>query len=306
MRHFVLLFGLVSAFCLLEASAEAWSKQSHMTTGAIAYDDLAATSPEMLKKVNGIIESHPDYEQFQEHSNGLVGADKMRAVFEWLARWADDVRGTPKDKPDLHYELRVVYGWTWLWPFRNGNASIGFDENFRTLSSSQATDRDRAVALGWLIHIIGDMHQPLHTGHQLTGEFPTTDEAGLLSFVVRTHGGTPIELHEYWDQVLDVTGSERATSNRWSISLQRTWPRKKISELTLYSGTPQVKFGNWIDESMHLAKIFYRDIGNKATADSVNAPSVTPHELRFTEELSKRRIATSGYRIADTIRLALR
>lgn len=288
------------------APAMAWSEVSHMTTGAIAFDDLTASNPALLVKLEPIIAAHPHYAKIAARAGNLKGAERMRVIFQWLARWPDDANGTEFEQRTWHYELRVVYGRTWLWPFRNGEASKAFDLNFRTLSNAKASPRDRAIALSWLMHIVGDNQQPLHAGHQMTAAFAKTDEAGQLAFIRTEKGGKPVGLHEYWDSSLDVPGPLDATANFWSARLQKLWPRAKIGSLT-YAGTPQKQFGMWLDESLQLAKrIGYTGTALTATPSKADAPVATPLEVRIVQNLSKRRVATGGYRIADTIKMAMK
>ena len=286
------------------APAMAWSEVSHMTTGAIAFDDLTASNPALLAKLEPIIAAHPHYAKIAARAGNLKGAARMRVIFQWLARWPDDARATEFDRPTWHYELRVVYGRTWLWPFRNGEARKAFDLNFRALSNAKASPRDRAIALSWLMHIVGDIQQPLHAGHQMTADFPKTDEAGQLAFI--RAGRKTVGLHEYWDSSLDVEGPVEATANRWSSILPALYPRAKI-RLRTYAGTPQKQFSLWLDESLQLAKrVGYTGTALKATPNKANAPIATAFEIGIVQEISKRRVASGGYRIADTIRMAMK
>ena len=302
----LLLSIAVGSVILMHSPARAWSEASHMTTGAIAFDDLSVSDPAVMAELKKILTAHPHYDKLVERAEGLSDAEQTRLLFQWLARWPDDIRDTEFSRPSWHYELRVVSGWTWVWPFRNGDASIGFEENFRTLADPDAPVRDRAIAVSWLMHIVGDIQQPLHAGHQMTSTFSATDEAGTISYVRKKNDGTVANLHEFWDQILDKPGAPEATSDAWAKPLQDLWPRTRIGHLT-YSGTPQSQFNNWLDESMHLARLVgYTGTALVASAEPDDAPAVTFYELRRAEELSKRRIATGGYRIADMLRLALR
>ncbi len=295
---------MFAASLLAATPALAWSEKSHMTTGAMAFDDLSASDSALLARLEPIIAAHPHFAKIATHAGNLEGAARMRVIFEWLARWPDDARATEFDRPTWHYELRVVYGRTWLWPFRNGEASEAFDLNFRTLSNTKAPPRDRAISLSWLMHIVGDIQQPLHAGHQMTADFPKTDEAGQLAFI--RAGQKTVGLHEYWDSSLDVEGPVDATANRWSSLLPALYPRAKI-RLRTYAGAPQKQFSLWLDESLQLAKrVGYIGTALKATADKANAPTATAFEIGIVQEISKRRVASGGYRIADTIGMAIK
>ena len=305
MRCLLLAFALILAMFVTNP-AHAWSRETHMTTGAIAFDDLERSDPALLAKLVVIAAAHPDRARFDTNLKDLTGRAKARAMFEWLARWPDDARGTAYDNPEWHYELRVISPWAAIWPFRNGTASSGFAENFKVLADVRAKPADRAVAIAWVMHIVGDVQQPLHAGHWASWTYPLSDRAGTLGFVRRKSGGTPIDLHEFWDQILDRPGVADATSRTWAVPLQRTWPRARAPELR-YTGTPQAQFGYWLDESLALARMAgYRDAFLRATPDAADAPAVSLYYNMVSNRVAQRRVATGGYRIADALRRALK
>ena len=69
-----------------------------------------------------------------------------------------------------------------------------------TLVDSSAADTTRAVALAWLLHLVGDVHQPLHCSSRVTSEdpFPRGDRGGNTFALDAGHN-----LHAYWDEILD-------------------------------------------------------------------------------------------------------
>lgn len=297
----ILLFAIFTT-----VPAYGWSRETHMTTGAIAFDDLERTDPALLGKIIAIVALHPDHRRFETNLKGLTGRARARATFEWLARWPDDVRKTAYDHPDWHYELRVISSWAVIWPFRNGNASEGFERNLQIFANPRSKPADRAVALGWLFHIVGDIQQPLHAGHWASWIYPLSDRAGTLGFVRQVKDGAPIELHEFWDQILDHPGAPDATSRAWAQPLQQIWPRTRLPELG-YSGTPQLRFAYWLEESIALARrAGYRDAFLNATREKAAAPMVSKRYAFITNQIAQRRVATAGYRIADVLQMALK
>lgn len=302
MRH---LLPLLLA-CSIAPTASAWSEETHMTTGAIAFDTLKNISPETLQQLEEIVKHHPHYDLMVQKVSGARGTDRLRIMMQWMARWPDDIRGTEYSHPEWHTELRVVRGRTWFWPFRNQSALEGLDINYQIFSDEKASQKDRAIAASWLLHIIGDIQQPLHAGHQMTSEFPATDRAGQLAFIRKASDNSITDLHQYWDKILDVKGPVESTPNYWAAPLQKQWPYGSKTMRT-YKGDVNAQFSNWLDESKHLAKkIAYSGSYLKASADKGNAPTVTKREYRTAIELSKRRVATGGYRIADIFISALR
>ncbi len=293
-----------SAASLLALSVPAlgWSEETHQTTGAIAWADLKARDPQALAALLALAPSHPDYPLFAKAANGLSEDMRNRALFEWLSRWPDDIRTGPYDQPKWHYELRVVYGRTSLWPFRNGTASEGFATNYALLANHCAAPSARALAIGWLIHIVGDVQQPLHAGHQMTSDYSLTDRAGELAFVRRKPGGNPTNLHQYWDNTMEQSGVTLPSGAQdWAGALSRMWPRARLPELAR-PGSPQLVFASYLDESAEIARLVaYKGTFLKASPEPAKAPVVSEMENRVALALAERRIATSGYRIADVL-----
>lgn len=304
-NHTLKVVLLATMGMMVSLTSSAWSVNTHRLTGAIAYNDLKSTNPELLAQVEQLIKAHPDYPMLLASSESEGGVADTQKMFGWLSRWADDIRGTPESRPKWHYQLRVVSGWTWLWPFSNGEASQAFNTNYTTLASPNANKKDRAVALSWLMHIVGDIQQPLHAGHKMASTFPMTDKAGLLAFV-RNHPDTPpIDLHHYFDDILDedCTGAEMFEACLTQIQI--LWPKQALSsELSAEPADRQFKL--WLKQSRQLAKQkVYQGGFAEASAKSELAPIIQPQEKQQTAEFVRKRVALSGYRIAQIIRQAL-
>ena len=288
---------LAAAAALLPAgSALGWSIPTHQATGAIAWADLAQRDPPALDELAKIARALPYYPFLERAAAQLPPAERQRALFEFLARWPDDIRRGPEDHPAWHYELRVVSGRTWLWPFHNGQASEAFALNYRRLADPCAPAAERARGLAWLIHIVGDVQQPLHAGHQMTARFPGTDRAGSVSFIRRQPGGAPSSLHDYWDDILDPA---RGGGLPQAVAAQ--WPRSRLPELARTKA-----FAGYLDESAALAgTVAYQGSFLAASAAPAAAPAATARENAVAEALARRRVALAGYRIADVLVAAL-
>ena len=49
------------------------------------------------------------------------------------------------------------------------------------------TDEEKAIYLTWLMHLVGDIHQPLHCTAVFREQFPNGDKGGNDAFVrIRT------------------------------------------------------------------------------------------------------------------------
>jgi len=95
----------------------------------------------------------------------------------------------------------------------NGACVVAKIEQFeRVLADRQASERERLEALKYLVHFIGDMHQPLHASNN-------HDRGG--NDVTVTFVGRQTNLHAVWDSGIiepAVSGNERS----YAMQLTRT------------------------------------------------------------------------------------
>jgi S1/P1 Nuclease len=75
------------------------------------------------------------------------------------------------------------------------------------------TDTDaarNAIALTWLFHLVGDIHQPFHSTQIFTTDYPNGDRGGNLICLRPTPKSKPMVLHRFWDGV--ITNSTNTTA----------------------------------------------------------------------------------------------
>lgn len=260
-----------------------------MATGGIAYDALRVTDPSAITTIGAIMRSHPDWSAFQSKLAGLDGTAHDRRLFELMARWPDDMRETPQDRPEWHYALTVVSGWRAIMPFAFGNAVSAYDANLALLRNPSTAAAERAVALCWIMHIVGDLHQPLHTGHAMSGRFPLTDRGGTKAWVKTALDATPMTLHDFWDRAADRPGEDAEGAAAIAQSGAQSPPVDTGKELR-----------RWMKES----RVVARDrVYNGATFTSTgeDAPIVDGAYIAAARTLAEARIANAGHRIASTL-----
>lgn len=291
--------------------AFAWSNQGHMVTGAIAYDDLARTDPALVASIVAIMANHPDKARFDRALAGYSGEARTRRLFELMARWPDDARNGPYDHPGWHYWLRLVPSRSdpanippAMLAMSTGEAAEAYRLNLATVRDAYAPAADRAVSLCWLFHLAGDIQQPLHAGHLISGRFPLTDRAGESAFVRPAAGGEVTNLHAYWDDTIGGDGDDDANVEAVRVRLETAWPRSALGELT-GKADPDA-FRSWADESFALAKsVAYSGGTFEGAATRAAALPVPPDYQAARRTTGERRIALGGHRIADAVRAAL-
>src|SRR5262245_56580542 len=75
------------------------------------------------------------------------------------------------------------------------NILTAFSEKLDTFRDGRRSDSDRAMALTWLFHLVGDVHQPLHTARLFTTIFPQGDRGGTRFYVRIGEESATISLH---------------------------------------------------------------------------------------------------------------
>jgi hypothetical protein len=192
--------------------------------------------------------------------------------------------------------LRVVSGWRLLGGLRIGEAEPAFRRNLAVVRDAKADAGSKAVALCWLLHVMADMHQPLHAGHRMSGRFPTTDRAGTIAWVRRAPDQPPINLHVFWDRAADLPGSDTDAADVIARHAESAVPPESLASS---QAAPERQFHTWTQESEDLAAtIAYRGDGLTAAARREGAPVVSVGYGEAARRLSERRLGEAGVRTA--------
>lgn len=280
--------------------ALAWSRQGHMVTGAIAYARLQADDPEALAAVLSLLREHPQFEDLLQAPEdwGLDAKDRDLAVFMNAARWADDIRsGRFEDFSEsrwhyvnYHYENGMLTSPGA--PSDDGFLLWALDENRRRLQTG--TRHDRAVALTWMFHLVGDAHQPLHTVAYHAPAHPDGDRGGNLFFVrVRADADT-INLHWLWDDL--VIGSDRFTDVRnKAIELRR---QAALTPEAMAQQTANLDFDAWAKEGAHLAVEHVYRHGELQSGTREQGLLLPGNYIVVVQPLAEQRAVLAGYRLA--------
>jgi len=100
---------------------------------------------------------------------------------------------------------------------------------------SQNDAERTAIALAWLFHLVGDIHQPLHAAQIFTVDYLNGDRGGNEICVRMTQMGQPMDLHRFWDGV--ITSSSNLTSLRKEATVLRNRQQFQQSQLTELGNT---------------------------------------------------------------------
>jgi hypothetical protein len=322
---------VVVVIAAMSASAFAWNDTGHMTVAEIAWRQL---SDAQRQRVSDILKAHPHYELYLKGNHPpSVGDDEW--AFLRASTWPDFVRparaGTPEAELFKGPEITKYHQGPWHYvtipwvpprdradinpttlPSRpEPNAITAFEENAKVLVQADAKTEDRAVALAWIEHLVGDIHQPLHAASLFSSQYPAGDKGGNDQ-AIRPGGAPPMNLHSFWDGSLGSSDAYTAVvflADR--ITGDPRLAKEKLPELA-----KDTTFSSWADESYEWAIALVYLNGRLRSASwalwqakqipESEVPSLPTGYAENARALAERRVAEAGYRLAEEIKRLLR
>ena len=197
-----------------------WGQKGHDAVAYIAECNLEA---EVYQKVVAVLGGH-----------SLV----------YYANWMDNASNTDAYRytKTWHY-ANVDKGYTYATMTKNpkGDVVTAINDIIAKLKSGKLTAEQEAVNLKFLIHLVGDIHAPMHAGR-------LSDLGG--NKVIVKYFGEKIKLHSLWDTNL-VEDCHRWSYTEWQQQLDKHCPAERKADLA--QGEPT----DWLVESHKLAENIY-------------------------------------------------
>jgi hypothetical protein len=293
-----ILFVISAALALVAFpfNAGAWGGAGHMVIAAEAFGHL---SPELKAEAIDVLKSHPDFSKWANAYHPGPNVDLATFIFMRSSTWPDEIRrkGNEYDHPDWHfidYPLRPP-GFAFEPDARpTDNVLYGIAECEKTLSDAKASPEIRAVYLSYLIHLVGDIHQPLHCESYFGDGYPKGDKGGNDFFVKPARTG--VRLHGIWDGLLG-TSANAQSAWKYAVTIDAQFPRVGLPELQTNT-TPK----SWSLESRQLAIQYGYLNGNlQGSTEAGTAPPLPDGYTKAAKAVAERQAALAGYRLADEI-----
>jgi hypothetical protein len=161
------------------------------------------------------------------------------------------------------------------------------------IKSKAAGGFERGFALRNLIHLVGDIHQPLHCVDRYSKETPFGD-AGGNSFQIKNYHGVS-NLHSLWDSGAGLFENDmiRPLSNT-NISYIDQWAEKIIAQVNTAEITDVSNITAWALESIELSKKYVYDLQyNSHPSDEY---------IHAAQEVIMHQIGVGGYRLAQLLK----
>jgi len=292
---------LVTAALLALPASALWDAAGHRTVAAIAWEHM---TPRARARAVELLLHGPALANFGSlrPADGSEAA-RDRALFLNAATWADLVRN--RDQAWHVYHHPTWHYADFYWNAENGqphdipnagpdslNAAERIVALGATLADSSAADTTRAVALAWVLHLVGDIHQPLHASSRVTPAepLPKGDQGGNTF-----HLDDNRNLHAYWDRILDEAIAPEPGED--SIA----YASRIARQIDRMAGTPAAGSDvlGWAHEGLRLAQTFVYSGVSRGSAPSA---AYQAEALKVSEG----RIALAGYRLAALLNDALK
>ena len=247
-----------------------------------------------------ILKAHPDYEKCEKSfTSESANLDLPTFIFIRSRTWPDEIRrrGNQYDHPHWHYIDYPLKPPTF--PIEPGpdptdDVLYGIEQSEKTLADPKATPDEHAVYLSYLIHLIGDMHQPLHCCSLFTDAYPEGDRGGNMFFIKPATRG--ISLHSFWDGLLGTSGKAQSHLD-YAIQIEAEHPRKSLPELEKAKTPKELSL-----ESREIAvEKAYLHGELKGGTDRDSAVDLPEGYTKAAKVVAEKQAALAGYRLADEI-----
>ncbi len=302
------------------AVALPWIDSGHRIIALRCWAELA---PPLRARLATMLQQHPRYRE--DLLAGLPADSDAAATaahaFAQAAIWPDTVRSPGHPLHRAHHHSRWHYVNMPL--VRDGVAVpdepatgagphdvIGALLRVRAELADEALPaKDRAVALCWLLHLVADLHQPLHACTLYSEQFPRGDKGGNEFFVMKDvrYENTKMNLHLLWDSLLGSYESVAFDSLVANGLALRPGNARAAMRGALGPFAP----AEWARESHALAvehaylRGTLKGLPEKVANQQKGAPPVPADYMANAEQVAMRQALRAAYRLADAIEAAM-
>jgi hypothetical protein len=286
---------------------------------AVAYVAYQHLTPAQQARAYALLQLNPNYKTWLSYlPAGTSATDQQMYVFMMAATWPDEIKAmnsgyqndgdnapkTPEATMNTGYTDKYMHKY---WHFVDNAFSpdgtplpttpaVNAETQIVALRADIASTEDDALKsydLTWLLHLVGDVHQPLHCTTRATAALPKGDLGGN-SIAVST---PDLELHAYWDDLLGV-GSTKNYAKAFAAA-------KALADADP-TAAADLKTDDWVQESFTLAK---SDVYMDPPIGTGKGPyTISPSSAYATNALAvaQKRVALAGTRLANVLNAELK
>ncbi|HUA63012.1 MAG TPA: S1/P1 nuclease [Verrucomicrobiae bacterium] len=317
----------------------AWGNSGHEAVAWVAWQQLTPATQKRVMQLLAMVptlqnsahtKSIPGYKDWvNDLPPGLSTDDQNLYLFMRAATWADTIKhewlqdsdtppkNSPPSEPAKGYTDTASHGY---WHFVDDgfasdkstvpatpapNAATQIVELRTAIAVNDASvDLLKSYELVWLLHLVGDIHQPLHGAVRFFNnqgdEGGNTVKITMPTAMKKQFEGTlsksaPTELHAFWD---DLPGEGApAPALPFAVTFAKTL--SPADQASVSDTDPN----DWAQESLSMAKkdAYHSPIGKSPAPTSGSSYSITQAYYNTAMQDAKVRIALAGARLAKLL-----
>lgn len=255
-NKFIKKLVVLAAIIYIPLQSIAWGTQGHRICGQIAYSYL---TPKARKAIEAILGN----ESLALASN-WADFIKSDPNFNYLSSW----HYIDFDKPYSFPEMQ-----SYLKKDTSTDAYTKMQLLISELKKPALSKENKLLYLHMLVHIIEDVHQPMHTAH--------TNDKGGNDFKVNWFSAQT-NLHSLWDSQL-IDFQQMSYTEYASVINHSTWAERKAWQ--------KAPISQWLFESNQIAEKLYTEI---KPGDTLNYKYNFSHIAIVNEQLLKAGVRLAG------------
>ena len=198
-----------------------WSKTGHRVIGEVAQEHLNGRAKRMVKK--------------------LLDGQSLASV----SNFADEIKADPNYRKfgSWHYvNFPADKKYTDVEPSKYGDLVKGIQECIAVVKDANSSRADKVFYLKMLVHLVGDLHQPMHVGR-------LEDKGGNDIQVQWFNKGS--NLHKVWDANMINDHGMSYTELAVTLPHLTKMQKKAIQKGNVY---------DWVEESQDMANEIYGSV----------------------------------------------
>lgn len=261
--------------------ANAWDRVGHQIIAAIALDQLSQVEKQYF---NNLLQQFPDGK-----SDDLIS----------VASWADDLRNDGVNVFNQWHYINI--------PFRaekvkvrlpsvpNSNIVTAISDGQQVLINKNTKPWEKSFFLRFLVHLVGDIHQPLHCVTRIS-KYRLAGDRGGTDYYVQFPWDDQRQaqpLHALWDKEIGLYPDLEKNFDPEQIkkvarALEREYPKESFQK-----ELAKTDFYQWAGESFYFAKKFvYQTKEGKVPTNGY---------LEKARLIVKKRLVLAGYRLGGLL-----
>lgn len=306
---------------VVSSQALAWSDAGHKIIASIAFARLTEAEH---GNVIEILQAHPRFKQdFLDQPDDIEAGESTEWLFQQASIWPDMARGFRGADAKLSHSTwhyinlphflndsdRAALGKLTLndlldppaKPEEAMNAIQTIRLARKMLKDPGVGQQERAIMLCWLFHVVGDIHQPLHSSAMFSQKLFRDGDRGGNRVLTKQRGN----LHALWD---GFPGGKlkMKTAHEEALKLMADADRAALGE----KAATQLDEKDWLEESRDLAvNVAYGPdiLAHLRSLEEKGATEVQPitlgeEYLKEGGEVSRRRVVQAGYRLGAVLK----